>query len=220
MIDGKEYHPTDAGGNTVEPFIYNGTTYLPVRAIGNAFDKEVDWEPQTSTVILGSKNYDWLDQMGYVDYEASMPQNVIGTIPANKRALDGMVYDRGLTFQLNYGSYDDGILMLNDGSMLCYQEVSYLLNKNYSKFAGTICPLYVDPPTDGREQHVIVKVYGDGNLIYTSPIMSSGSKSTGFDIDVENYKILKIKVEIPNVYVGVQYASTVIGIADARLAKK
>ena len=38
----------------------------------NAFDKNVDWEPQTSTVILGSKNYDWLDQMGYADYEMEM----------------------------------------------------------------------------------------------------------------------------------------------------
>ena len=59
LIDGVEYTATDANGNVVEPFIYNGTTYLPVRGIANAFDKDVDWEPQTSTVILGSKNYDW-----------------------------------------------------------------------------------------------------------------------------------------------------------------
>jgi hypothetical protein len=131
-----------------------------------------------------------------------------------------MIYDRGLNFQLNYGSYDDGILKLNDGTMLCYQEVSYLLNQNYKKFNGTLCTLDVDKPTDGREQHVIIKVYGDGNLIYTSPILSSGSKSTAFDIDVENYKLLKIKVEIPNVYVGSQFAHTNVGIADARLSKK
>lgn len=220
LIDGKEYQPTDVNGNAVEPFIYNGTTYLPVRAIANAFNKEVDWESQTSTVTLGSKNYDWLDQMGYADYDASMPQNAISTISAKTKACDGMVYDRGLNFQLNYGSYDDGILKLNDGTMLCYQEVSYLLNQNYKKFSGTLCTLDVDQPTDGREQHVIIKVYGDGNLIYTSPVLSSGSKSTAFDINVENYKLLKIKAEIPNVYVGMQYAHTNVGIADARLSKK
>lgn len=42
LIDGKEYQPKDANGNVVEPFIYNGTTYLPVRAIATAFDKDVD----------------------------------------------------------------------------------------------------------------------------------------------------------------------------------
>jgi len=220
FIDGKEYQPADANGNAVEPFIYNGTTYLPVRAIANAFDKEVDWEAQTSTVTLGSKSYDWLDQMWYVDYKASMPENVISTISDKAKACDGMIYDRGLNFQLNYGSYDGGILKLNDGTMMCYQEVSYLLNQNYKKFSGTLCTLDVDKPTDGREQHIIIKMYGDGNLIYTSPILSSGSKSTAFEIDVEKYKLLKIKVEIPNVYVGSQFAHTNVGIADARLSKK
>ncbi|MBQ3038536.1 MAG: hypothetical protein IJD30_05100, partial [Clostridia bacterium] len=174
IIDGKEYQPTNAKGETVEPFIYEGTTYLPVRAIANAFDKEVDWEAQTSTVTLGSKNYDWLDQMGYADYEASMPENVINTIPSQTRAYDEMLFDRGLSFQLSYGSYDDGILKMNDGTMLCYQEVSYLLNGNYKSFSGTLCTLDVDKPTDGREQHIIIKVYGDGSLIYTSPVLSSG----------------------------------------------
>lgn len=220
LIDGVEYNPKDANGNDIEPFIYNGTTYLPVRAIANAFDKEVDWEPQTSTVVIGSKNYDWLDQMGYVDYETSMPNNVMTTIHEKTKATDGMIYDRGLDFQLNYGSYDDGIKTLNDGTMLCYQEITYLLNNNYKAFNGTLCTLEADEPTDGREQHIIIKMYGDGNLIYTSPILSSGSKSSSFDVNVSNYKILKIRVEIPNVYVGMQSAHTNVGIADARLEKK
>ncbi len=220
LINGKEYQPTDANGNAVEPFIYNGTTYLPVRAIANAFDKDVEWEAQTSTVALGSKNYDWLDQIGYADYQTIMPNNRMTTISAQTRVEDGMIYDRGLDFQLNYGSYDDGIKKLNDGTMLCYQEVSYLLNKNYKTFEGTLTTIKANLPTDGREQAVIVKYYGDGELIYTSPILSKGSKSLKFSVDVSEYKLLKIRVEIPNVYVGMQYARTNIGIADARLAKK
>jgi len=53
IVDGILVNPTDAGGNTVEPFIYNGTTYLPVRAIGNALGKNVSWDGDTSTVYLG-----------------------------------------------------------------------------------------------------------------------------------------------------------------------
>ena len=32
VIDGREVTPLDANGNVVEPFAYNGTTYLPLRA--------------------------------------------------------------------------------------------------------------------------------------------------------------------------------------------
>ena len=42
LIDGVEYTAKDVNGNVIEPFIYNGTTYLPVRGIANAFDKDVD----------------------------------------------------------------------------------------------------------------------------------------------------------------------------------
>lgn len=53
VIDGVEITPKDADGLTVEPFIYNGTTYLPVRAVGNAIGKQVTWDGQTKTVYLG-----------------------------------------------------------------------------------------------------------------------------------------------------------------------
>ena len=36
-----------------EPFIYEGTTYLPVRAVGEAVGKNVTWDAASKTVILG-----------------------------------------------------------------------------------------------------------------------------------------------------------------------
>ena len=53
-IDGERFIAQDANGAIVEPFIYNGTTYLPVRAIAEAFDKKVAWDEQTYTVSLKS----------------------------------------------------------------------------------------------------------------------------------------------------------------------
>lgn len=44
---------TDAGGNTVYPITYNGTTYLPVRAVSNMLGIGVDWDQATQTVLLG-----------------------------------------------------------------------------------------------------------------------------------------------------------------------
>ena len=45
----------DASGNTVEPFIYNGTTYLPLRAVANALGQEVSWDNKTKSVYIGSQ---------------------------------------------------------------------------------------------------------------------------------------------------------------------
>ena len=53
VVDGKEITPTDANGKVVEPFASEGTTYLPVRAIGEALGKEVTWDGETATVYVG-----------------------------------------------------------------------------------------------------------------------------------------------------------------------
>lgn len=47
VVDGKELK-TDK-----EPFIYEGTTYLPVRAVGEAVGKNVTWDAASKTVVLG-----------------------------------------------------------------------------------------------------------------------------------------------------------------------
>lgn len=42
----------DAAGNTVYPVSYNGTTYLPVRAVSNMLGVAVAWDQSTQTVLL------------------------------------------------------------------------------------------------------------------------------------------------------------------------
>jgi len=54
-IDQKLITPKDVKGNIVEPFIYNGTTYLPVRAVGEAFGKSVSWDGKTNSVYVGTQ---------------------------------------------------------------------------------------------------------------------------------------------------------------------
>ena len=55
-LDGQAITPTDANGTEVEPFIIDGTTYLPVRAIGDALGLDVNWDSETSTVLLSTPN--------------------------------------------------------------------------------------------------------------------------------------------------------------------
>ena len=53
-LDGVQVTPRDVQGNIVEPFIYQGTTYLPLRAVANALGLAVDWDNESKTVVLGT----------------------------------------------------------------------------------------------------------------------------------------------------------------------
>lgn len=54
VVDGVTVTPRDANGSVVEPFVSDGTTYLPVRAIGEALGKTVSWDGKTRTVYIGN----------------------------------------------------------------------------------------------------------------------------------------------------------------------
>ncbi|MEL4106624.1 stalk domain-containing protein [Oscillospiraceae bacterium WX1] len=54
FVDGVQYIPKDATGKIVEPFTYNGTTYLPARAVATALGKDVTWVGDTNTVYIGA----------------------------------------------------------------------------------------------------------------------------------------------------------------------
>jgi len=54
MIDGQMLDAKDAQGNKVEPFIIDGTTYLPVRAVSEAFSLKVEYDEKTKTAYIGS----------------------------------------------------------------------------------------------------------------------------------------------------------------------
>ena len=55
VIDGSERTFYNASAQEAHPIVYNGTTYLPVRAIGELMGKNVDWNQSTLTVTLGGK---------------------------------------------------------------------------------------------------------------------------------------------------------------------
>lgn len=63
-VNGTVVTPKDAAGNTVEPFIYNGTTYLPVRAVSSVLGNDVSWDNATKTVGITASN-EALDESKY-----------------------------------------------------------------------------------------------------------------------------------------------------------
>lgn len=54
-LHGEKWTPKDSDGSTLYPITYNGSTYLPVRAVAEATGLPVEWKGETQTVALGGK---------------------------------------------------------------------------------------------------------------------------------------------------------------------
>ena len=91
-LDGVPLTPTDVNGKVVEPFIIDGTTYLPVRGIATALGVQVDWNNLTSTVVLSSET--WVNTR-VVHTETGMGDMVtdtsVFTYDANGNCISGTV---------------------------------------------------------------------------------------------------------------------------------
>lgn len=176
VVDGETLNPKDANGKRVDPMIYNGTTYLPVRAVGEAIGKSVYWDGPNSTVYLGKMD-------GKLEYPAEyLTENNIGS---------SFYKASGTKLKDNYGNtYSEGLYFIGKKS------AEYLINMKYSRLKGT---LYV-PSGETSNQTYQMKVVADGKVIYTSPEMNKTSSPVPFNINVTGYN--HIKLEFVNVFTG------------------
>ncbi len=107
VVDGKEV------STSTEPFIYNGTTYLPVRAIGEALGKDVRWDFQTNTVYIGSEQLSASNSANEVIYDSNgiivtytgLSVNNFGEINVNLNIENNT--DKNYTFQVRDFSLND-----------------------------------------------------------------------------------------------------------------
>lgn len=168
VIDGRQLNPTDANGNKVEPIIYNGTTYLPVRAVANAFGKAVYWDGPNYTVYLG-------DMGGELEYPTVKIEDMV-SIADKPRASDQLTD--------NYGN--------NYAHAICNRydhNLEFLCNMKYSRFKGT---LYV-PAGETDDRTVRLSIIADGKTLYTSPEMDKTSAPVNIDADITGYNDVKIE---------------------------
>ncbi|MCM1295922.1 MAG: copper amine oxidase N-terminal domain-containing protein [Muribaculaceae bacterium] len=52
LVDGEVFQPTDANGNKVMVFTYNGTTYAPLRALAEAYGLDVGYDAKSNTASV------------------------------------------------------------------------------------------------------------------------------------------------------------------------
>lgn len=87
-VRGQDFQPKDANGQDVQLFIYNGTTYAPLRALAEAYGLQVGWDQDAG--------------MATVDDAAQAPQQSDGQV----------VFERDDGIRITYLGFDhDGDYM-------------------------------------------------------------------------------------------------------------
>ena len=80
-VNGQDIALTDSKGQPAEPFVIDGTTYVPVRSLGEALGKQVAWDPETNTVSVGLAPMEEDAQTLVSTMEASHPAFALDMVP-------------------------------------------------------------------------------------------------------------------------------------------
>jgi|GEM_PF-6634788 len=183
VVNGEAVTLYNIAGESVEPFIFEGMVFVPVCAMGEVLGLDVNWDGRTSTVAVTSPdapvNFSWLDHMPHLNHQINGTGRfaIVSWIPRN-HYRNSAGFERGLTF---YASRESG------GRIDGYQRIDISLNAVYNYFVGTL----IENTGLGRSQ---IRIYGDGNPLFVSPILSQGTIPIPFNINVSGILLLQIQV--------------------------
>lgn len=137
LVNGTEFQPKDANGNDVMTFIYNGTTYAPLRALAEAYGLEVGYDAarNMATVSEPGKTYD-------TPAAPVQPGTVtLGMQNALEKAHSYLKYSAfsytGLIEQLEYSKYThDEAVYAADNCGADWYEQAVLKGESYLKYSS------------------------------------------------------------------------------------
>lgn len=169
--------PKDAAGNTVEPFLYNGTTYLPVRAVGNALGKAVGWNDASKTVYLTttssqpiSSDDDFADDEAYGELGEpdAYLQDLTPTSYGPDRISTRLIKPAVNLYDVEGFRIYRGVAFYNSVATETY-EATYDFGGAYNTFAGELSISWDDANSVSSSYTYILTIIADGKEVYTSP---------------------------------------------------
>jgi hypothetical protein len=164
----------------MRPFMMDGRTFLPVRAIAEAVDMPVDFDGSTNTVFLGNRNQAVRTSLRqaapFFDRSPNRNENVYFN---DFNSMSGVTYHNTLAFAL--GSHN--------GARTNFSL--HNLNGQFRTLSGTLGRV------DGSSmRNVKVNFIGDGRLLQSYDLNAT-DMPTPVNVFVEGVQQLRIEVEFP-----------------------
>ena len=184
MVDGVQKKPTTGQG-----FIYNGTTYVPLRFAGEALGKDVNWDGKNKTIWIGKQEgtFTYLSKLEYARAEDQAKRYFY---------FDEWQYPAGLKFHVAGEQYNNGMgIILYEYTGQNSGKISYNLNGKYKKFNTKVG---IDDYTKNSESIGKVTIYGDGNILHEADELIGGDLAREINLDLTGVLKLEIKFEMIN----------------------
>lgn len=91
-VNGSDWRPKNEEGNEILPITYDGTTYVPLRAISGAIKTSIDYDAETNTVIVGEK-VNGVSFFSETITNGEMFSNVEDVLDKKQLIIDGKQYE-------------------------------------------------------------------------------------------------------------------------------
>ena len=178
-------------------FIYDGTTYVPLRYIGESMGKQVTWDGNTKSIYInddGSKREDvYFAKTGY-------------------ESVDYVKADSHVSIYLDDETND--VYLYNGHNVSFDGSITYNLNGLAKTIYGTID---TSETTEDSCEGQVIFYDQDDNVIYESPKMRNSTDPISFEIPVSG--VLQLKVRFIQNLPNSGEAPNVIRIKDFRYSK-
>lgn len=186
IIDGIDKTPTEN-----LPFIYNGTTYVPIRYVSESLGKEVTWEGSTGTIYIG-KNPEEADYLTdkKIYYHENMGAYIIDNSLIDEKNYRPSRFPSGFIMTMNEKEYAKGISIKPSSSYK--SSIVYNLNGEFKSLKGLVG--YDDRYVQNSGESDI-SFYVDDKLIKTIHL-ERGDFPKELDIDLDYGLQLKITIDV------------------------
>ncbi|WP_281890446.1 lamin tail domain-containing protein [Paenibacillus sp. YYML68] len=197
MFDGVEKQQTGSKG-----FIYEGTTYVPLRFIAESLGKEVSWQGDTETIWIGQQPVQPTNSTSAADRKEIPLTSLKATKQdeASLLAIDSWStrgHNTAVTkdFQINKTSYSTGLgLYLHDRpyppNVRTGGSAQYTLSGKYSRLTGLVGAADSSLKSTATGNMTII---GDGKELAVVTGIRTGESPKPVEVDVTGIQSLRIQ---------------------------
>lgn len=170
-----------------KPFIYQGTTFVPLRYVSEKLGKPVKWDSKTQTIIIGetadSGSVFIGDSLEYMNYQAGYIGNTADyKFNSTKKVKDNLGNEYENYLVLGISKYS--------GEENAWNYVEFPLNGQYKTFKAIVG---ITEQSKETTDQMKLEIFNDDKLVKTINV-SAGDMTKDINIKVEN--TLKIKFKL------------------------